>query len=148
MNRRLIGYTECVPTSSLTTNDIVVALKPEPAAVSAARRRLVDAGLDADLNHTVSLLASEVVTNSIRHAGMAPLDRLLLAARITPELVRVEVRDPGKGFDPDVRHSASGYGLRMLDMLANRWGVDRDERGCRVWFEVDRRRRRFDRDPR
>ena len=30
-------------------------------------------------------------------------------------------------------------------MLAARWGVDRDEQGTRVWFEVDRRRRRFPR---
>jgi hypothetical protein len=44
-----------------------------------------------------------------------------------------------------VRHGVSGYGLRMVDMLASRWGVDRDEHGCRVWFEIDRRRRRFDR---
>jgi hypothetical protein len=33
----------------------------------------------------------------------------------------------------------------MLDMLASRWSVDRADDGCRVWFEVDRRRRRFDR---
>jgi anti-sigma regulatory factor (Ser/Thr protein kinase) len=85
------------------------------------------------------------VTNCVRHAGLSEDDRMVLAARMTPELVRVEVRDPGPGFDPDVRHGAPGYGLRMLDMLSSRWGVDRDERGCRVWFEVDRRRRRFDR---
>ena len=127
-----------------TTNDIVTALRPEPAAVGAARRLMRD-GVDADLAHTVCLLTSEVVTNSIRHAGLTARDRIVLAARLGPEFVRVEVRDPGDGFDPDVRHGASGYGLRMLDMLASRWGVDRDENGCRVWFEVDRRRRRFDR---
>ena len=130
-----------------TTNDIVVALRPEPAAVGAARRLLVQEGrLDDDLNHTVSLLTSEVVTNSVRHAGLRRDERIVLAARVGPDFVRVEVRDPGTGFDPDVRHGAPGYGLRMLDMLAARWGVDRAESGCRVWFEVDRRRRRFDRD--
>ena len=135
-----------MPYASATTNDLVLALRPEPAAISGARRALIGAGLDADLNHTVTLLTSEVVTNSVRHAGLTPRDRILLAARLTPEHVRVEVRDPGKGFDPDVRHDASGYGLRMLDMLADRWGVDRVDNGCRVWFEIDRRRRRFDRD--
>jgi hypothetical protein len=30
-------------------------------------------------------------------------------------------------------------------MLSSRWGVDNDDRGTRVWFEVDRRRRRFQR---
>jgi anti-sigma regulatory factor (Ser/Thr protein kinase) len=125
---------------------VVTALRPEPAAVGAARRILVDRGLDSDLQHTVCLLTSEVVTNCVRHAGMKETDRILLAARLSADLVRVEVRDPGPGFDPGVRHGAPGYGLRMLDMLASRWSVDRDEKGCRVWFEVDRRRRRFDRD--
>ena len=129
-----------------TTNDLVVALRPEPAAVGAARRLLLHEALDDDLNHTVCLLVSEVVTNSVRHAGLNGRDRIVLAARLAREFVRVEVRDSGPGFDPEVRHEVSGYGLRMVDMLASRWGVDRDEKGCRVWFEVDRRRRRFDRD--
>lgn len=102
-------------------------------------------GLDPDLDHTVTLLTSEVVTNSIRHADMGPDGRIILAARLTPEMARVEVRDAGSGFDPDVRHDAQGFGLRMLDALASRWGVDRDDDGTRVWFEVDRRRRRFQR---
>ena len=111
----------------------------------ASRRVLVQEGLDEDLSHTVCLLTSELVTNSIRHAGLTERDRLVLAARLERDFVRVEVRDPGRGFDPDVRAGHSGYGLRMLDMLSDRWGVDRDEHGCRVWFEVNRRRRRFER---
>ena len=133
-------------TRTTSANDVVIALRPEPAAVSAARRTLVQEGLDPDLNHTVCLLTSEVVTNSIRHANLRESDRILLAARLTRDFVRVEIRDPGRGFDPDVRHAAPGYGLRMLEILSDRWGVDRVENGCRVWFEVDRRRRRFDRE--
>jgi two-component sensor histidine kinase len=102
-------------------------------------------GLDPDLDHTVCLLVSELVTNAIRHAGMGPNDRLVLAARLTDDWARVEVRDSGPGFEPDVRHGTPGFGLRMVDMLSARWGVDRDEQGARVWFEVDRRRRRFQR---
>ena len=125
-------------------NDLVVALPAQPEAARAARRLLVREGLDPDLDHTVTLLVSEVVTNSIRHAGEHG-DRIVLAARLTDDWARIEVRDSGPGFDPDVRHTAPGYGLRMLDMLSARWGVDRDEQGTRVWFEVDRRRRRFQR---
>lgn len=127
-------------------HDLVVGLRVDPKAVGAARRILVQEGIDPDLDHTVCLLTSELVTNSIRHADLDPEDKIVLAARMTPEFVRVEVRDNGPGFDPDVRHEVGGYGLRMLDMLATRWGVDADERGSRVWFEVDRRRRRFSRD--
>ncbi len=145
MIRAPIGYKNVVAHTS-TTNDLVVALRPEPAAVGAARRLLVQQGLDEDLSHTVCLLTSEIVTNSVRHAGLSDRERIVLAARLAPEFVRVEVRDPGDGFDPDVRHDTAGYGLRMLQILSSRWGVDRDENGCRVWFEVDRRRRRFDRD--
>ena len=128
-------------------NDVVTALRAKPEAVGAARRILVSKGLDADLDHTVCLLTSELVTNSIRHAGLGPDDRIVLAARLTPDFARVEVRDGGPGFDPDIRHQVGGFGLRMVDTLASRWGVDRDAAGStRVWFEVDRRRRRFDRD--
>lgn len=126
-------------------NDLVVALPVTPHAPSAARRLLITEGLDPDLDHTVCLLTSEVVTNAIRHSGGGENDRIVLAARLTPDFARVEVRDNGPGFDPDVRHDASGFGLRMLDTLAARWGVDNDDRGTRVWFEIDRRRRRFQR---
>ena len=126
-------------------HDLVVALRPTSQAAGAARRLLLREGLDADLDHTACLLTSELVSNSVRHAGLRAADRVVLAARLTPDFARIEVRDPGRGFDPDVRHRVDGFGLRMLDMLSSRWGVDRDEKGCRVWFEVDRRRRRFDR---
>lgn len=126
-------------------HDVVVALPSKPEAAGAARRLLVREGLDPDLDHTVCLLVSEIVTNSIRHSGSDGDGRIVLAARLTDDWARIEVRDPGPGFDPDIRHHATGYGLRMLDMLAARWGVDRDDQGTRVWFEVDRRRRRFPR---
>ena len=127
-------------------NDVVVGLRVDPKAAGAARRILVQEGIDPDLDHTVCLLTSELVSNCVRHAQMEPDDKIVLAARLTPEFARVEIRDSGPGFDPEVRHRADGYGLRMLDMLASRWGVDCDDRGSRVWFEVDRRRRRFRRD--
>lgn len=130
-----------------TSNDVVLALPVDPRASGAARRALVREGLDPDLDHTVCLLTSELVTNAIRHAGMGPNERIVLAARLEPNFARVEVRDTGPGFDPHVRTEARGHGLRLTDMLATRWGVDRDEGvGTRVWFEVDRRRRRFPRD--
>ena len=126
-------------------NDVVVALPVTPKASGATRRLLVSEGLDPDLDHTVCLLASEIVTNAIQHAGMRPDDRIVVAARLTPDHARVEVRDTGPGFDPGVREHVNGHGLRMVEMLSSRWGVDVDDRGTRVWFEVDRRRRRFDR---
>ena len=142
MIRRSRGnHLPVTPVSAQT--DVVVALPVTAKAVGAARRRLVAEGLDPDVDHTVCLLTSEVVTNAIRHAGMDEDDRIIVAARLTEDFARVEVRDTGDGFDPDIRHDTQGFGLRMMSMLASRWGVDVDESGTRVWFEVDRRTRRF-----
>jgi anti-sigma regulatory factor (Ser/Thr protein kinase) len=124
--------------------DILLAFSPVPDAVRTARHALRDRGLDADMDHTVSLLTSELVGNAIRHAGtLDPTERIVFHARLCEDHVRVEVADHGPGFDPEVRHESPGFGLRLVDKLATRWGVERTARGCRVWFEVDRRRGRF-----
>jgi two-component sensor histidine kinase len=118
-----------------------VSLPPVPESARRARRALVGGGLDPDLEHTVSLLATELVTNSIRH--VVGSDPIRLEAMFADGYARVDIVDAGPGFDPDVRHDVDGFGLRLVDKLASRWGVEcADE--TRVWFEVDRRRRRFD----
>jgi anti-sigma regulatory factor (Ser/Thr protein kinase) len=127
-------------------SDVLLALLPDPRAARQARRALVEAHVPEDLEHTVGLLATELIANSLRHAGLKDDARILFAARFVKDLVRVEVHDPGPGFDPEDRHDIRGYGLRMVDKLASRWGVDVGDDGTRVWFEIDHRRRRFDRE--
>ncbi len=125
-----------------------VCLPPATRSIGIARHALdrLSCELDEATLRNARLLVSELVTNAVRHARMAPDERIVLAARLEPDFARIEIRDTGRGFDPDVRAEARGYGLRLTDMLATRWGVDRDETaGTRVWFEVDRRRRRFSR---
>jgi len=63
-------------------------------------------------------------------------------ARLSEDFARVEVADQGDGFDPEGVQT-EGFGLRLLAKLASRWGVDCNERGCKVWFEIDRRSGRF-----
>jgi anti-sigma regulatory factor (Ser/Thr protein kinase) len=128
--------------TAATTPRLALRLPAEPASVRRVRRALTESGLDPDLDHTVVLLASELVTNSVRHAGQ---DDVEIEAFLRPGFARVEIADRGPGFDPEVRHTVHGFGLRLVDKLASRWGVEHDG-GTRVWFEVDRRRRRFDRD--
>ncbi len=124
--------------------DVRLALSPAPEAPARARRALADAGLDGDIDPTVTLLVSEVVSNAVRHAGLGPQQRIVLLARLERDFAHVEVYDAGGGFDPEVRHRAEGFGLRLLDKLATRWGSERGD-GCAVWFEVDARRgRRFE----
>ena len=140
------GHMRDVSPFTQAPSDVLLALPPDPRAARQARRALTEARIPEELEHTVGLLVTELIANSLRHAGLAEDQRILFAARFVPDLVRVEVHDPGPGFDPDERMGGRGYGLRMVDKLASRWGVEVEDDGTRVWFEVDRRRRRFDRD--
>jgi anti-sigma regulatory factor (Ser/Thr protein kinase) len=83
-----------------------------------------------------------VVGNAVRHAGLRTDQRIVFFARLSEDFAHVEVADQGGGFDPETVES-EGYGLRLLTKLASRWDVDCTERGCKVWFEVDRRPGRF-----
>jgi two-component sensor histidine kinase len=132
-----------MPLMATQPKTFTVELPPVPESARRARRALMAGGLDPDLDHTVSLLATELVTNSVRHAGV-PGD-IRIDAILAEGFARIEVVDGGRGFDPEVRHEVNGFGLRLVDKLASRWGVEREPHCTRVWFEVDRRRRRFDR---
>ncbi len=133
-----------MPPVTTRPTDVRLALPPLPESGARARRALLRGGLDPDLDHTTTLLVTELVSNAIKHAGLGPDDRIVVLAAMEPDFARVEVHDGGPGFDPEVRRSTKGHGLRLVDTLASRWGVEHAT-GTRVWFEVDRRRRRFDR---
>ena len=99
--------------------------------------------LDPVMLSDVRLLVSEVVTNSVKHAGAGPDDSITMEVMIRPELVRIEVRDLGDGFEPPTpspdTDKDSGWGLFLGEQLADGWGV-REEGGTCVWFELSRRR--------
>jgi two-component sensor histidine kinase len=122
--------------------EVLLALEPRAESARLARRALLSNGLDEDLEHTVSLLATEIVGNAVRHAGLRLDQRIVFFARLRDDFARIEVADNGHGFDPE-KVQTEGYGLRLLEKLADRWGVDRTDRGCKVWFEIDRRSGRF-----
>jgi anti-sigma regulatory factor (Ser/Thr protein kinase) len=127
---------------STPTSEVLLALPARPDAARQARRELLTRGLDEDVSHTVTLLTTELISNAIRHANMDPRsDRIVFFGRMQPDLVHIEVGDSGPGFEPG--ESEGGLGMRLLDKLASRWGCERSGQGFRVWFEVDRRTRRF-----
>jgi two-component sensor histidine kinase len=126
-----------VPTVT-DTREVLLALEPRPESARLTRRALHAHGLNEDIEHTVTLLATEVVGNAVRHASLRSDQRIVFFARLNDDFARIEVADPGAGFDPQSVET-DGYGLRLLEKLATRWGVD-STKGCRVWFEVDRRR--------
>lgn len=110
-----------------------------------ARARTALRSLERTLGEVRSdaeLLVSELVTNSVVHAQA---DRVEVCATADADYVRIEVSDPGPGFDREgARREPSprgegGYGLNIVEILADRWGVMRDGH-ARVWLEIDRAR--------
>lgn len=120
--------------------DIDLHLRPNIEAPAEARRRLeaLRPSLDDLLVEDAMLLVSEIVSNSVRHASLDSSDSIEVRVRGSRSMLHVDVVDPGPGFDPkDLRPSrdSGGWGLRLLDRLATRWGVERNH-VTRVWFEL------------
>jgi anti-sigma regulatory factor (Ser/Thr protein kinase) len=121
------------------------SLTPNLDAATAARRALagLDSQIDDDLLTRSRLAVSEVVTNSVKHAQLRPREAIDLEVWVLPDRLHVEVTDRGPGFknrvarpDPDGA-AAGGWGLWLVDQLADGWGVDLSH-STRVWMEFDR----------
>lgn len=90
------------------------------------------------------LLATELLTNSIRHAALTDGDLILLRVLTLQGAIRMEVEDAGRGSgtpvlrEPDLQHGG-GLGLYLLDEMADRWGVEAQtgqSPGTLVWCEI------------
>jgi two-component sensor histidine kinase len=119
-------------------------LEAQPGAVSEARSwaAAVTRGLlDPDQTQSLRLIVSELVTNALRHG--ADGERIDLAVTPKPEFLCVQVTDDGPGLAPRPRaletEEVGGFGLFFVEQLARRWGVTRENRRTRVWFELDYR---------
>jgi len=121
---------------------IKLSLAGGPEAAVTARRALgrLRSDLDGPTLESLRLLVSELVSNAVRHAGAPNVDLLVMVTRPS---VRVEVADPGPGFEPEGRRRdqdpEGGWGLFLVASLADRWGVAREGSRTRVWFELERR---------
>jgi len=117
-------------------------LRPDPAAVSEARGALtaLEPSLTREGFHTLRLLVTELVSNSVRHGCSDRSNEIDLVVRASPHKLRVVVEDSGVGFAASDRPSRgageSGWGLHLVERLSRRWGVERDGT-TRVWFELE-----------
>jgi anti-sigma regulatory factor (Ser/Thr protein kinase) len=97
-------------------------------------------GIGGSLCQSLILLVSEVVSNAVRHSSADPGEPVGFEASFGEPAIGVTVTDAGKGFTPRPRDPArthDGYGLYLLEKVADRWGVD-SRGGTKVWFELAR----------
>ena len=119
-----------------------LALESSLEAGHAARVAIADGypSLPEPARTDLMLLVTELVTNAVRHGG----DRGDLPIRLevghNDGHMRVQVEDPGATFIPPPAilsgDSAGGWGLFLVDQVADRWGVSPASAGTRVWFEL------------
>ena len=117
-------------------------LTEERGAAAAARQALREGNgmLPAAIRDDVLLLVTELVTNAVRHAGAGPERPLRLQLLRGPRWVVVAVGDRGSGFtwhpSPPRGNESGGWGLFLVDQIADSWGVECTTSGTRVWFEI------------
>ena len=84
----------------------------------------------------MTLLVSELITNSVKYGGEGPVRLEIINA---PDRIRAEIVDQGVGFTPKQRDDdlsrVGGWGLHLTEELTDRWGTY--EGSTHVWFEID-----------
>ncbi|HEU4910485.1 MAG TPA: SpoIIE family protein phosphatase [Actinomycetes bacterium] len=133
--RRTTGRDGLTALRLLISDDLAAIGRARPVVEGALVRWGVPGAAE-----TCVLLATELITNAVRHSGTT----VELRVGLSGGLVAMEVHDDGPGT-PQLRQPGrddeSGRGLVLLDRLSDRWGVRRSPRGGKsVWFEVPGRR--------
>jgi len=119
-----------------------LALPPVAASAAQARTAVRTAVGERALGRAddAALLVSEICTNAIKHAR----SELTLRVWAEPARLRISVEDregatlprPGRAArgDPEAE---SGWGLLLVEALADAWGIQTTAGGKRVWFDLD-----------
>jgi anti-sigma regulatory factor (Ser/Thr protein kinase) len=87
------------------------------------------------------LLLTEVLTNAITHGSLEDGQTISVCLRVSAGDLVVEVADPGPAFTPRGRSvgagAGSGWGLFLVDRIADDWGVAvQPSGGVVVWFRL------------
>jgi anti-sigma regulatory factor (Ser/Thr protein kinase) len=110
-------------------------------APQSARRALEEHfgdSIDRNVLASVELLTTELVSNAVRHGGAGEDQTVVLHLATTGTCLRVEVCDPGAGFEAGrpTPYGEGGYGLFLVSEVSSRWGVSHEDGNC-AWFEMD-----------
>ena len=108
-----------------------------PGLARAATREVLTSWQVAHLAESALLIVSELVTNSVKHS-QGSLLRLQMQA--TGTRIRIEVHDADPRWPQPCTPAAldeSGFGLVLVNALADKWGVCDDATGKAVWVELE-----------
>jgi anti-sigma regulatory factor (Ser/Thr protein kinase) len=118
-------------------------LTPLPTAPGLGRHSVLGM-LDwapSEARDRIELLVSELLTNSVIHAGLTWDETVDIRLTCGGQSIRVEVADPGRSFRAvpvEPRAGALGqWGVFLVSTLSDRWGLKDLDRGKAVWFEID-----------
>lgn len=123
----------------------VVLLPHAPTSVSAARRHLsadlTASGVHDSVIDDATVIVSELLSNSLRHARPLPSGQIQVAWSREGDCVHVAVTDGGSATEPRRGRPAlsalGGRGLGIVETLAENWGVKHDESGATtVWAQL------------
>jgi anti-sigma regulatory factor (Ser/Thr protein kinase) len=127
---------------SVTIEKLVLITVPcDARAPATVRAQLSNVEPRASSVGDVLLVASELVTNAVRHSGCSPEDELLVRVSVRPDLLLISVQDPGRSgldaarVDPGAGERPGGWGLNIVERLSRTWGTARGEGYC-VWAEL------------
>jgi anti-sigma regulatory factor (Ser/Thr protein kinase) len=114
--------------------DVVFEFVHDDSAPSDARRALAPIVDSDSLAEDVNVVASELVSNVVRHTQ----DGGRMDAW-SGNPFRVEVRDSSPAMPvPEADRPEGGFGLRIVDALSSDWGAERLVDGKVVWAELGR----------
>jgi two-component sensor histidine kinase len=133
--------------SSSTARDdpgdtLVFELAPDLTAGSRARRQVLagNGTLPSSVLDDVLLLVTELVTNAVLHSSAASDWLVRVELHHASGFVRVAVSDDGSGFSADAPlegNEVGGWGLALVDRIADRWAVAPAGSGTCAWFEIE-----------
>jgi anti-sigma regulatory factor (Ser/Thr protein kinase) len=125
-----------------TTTRVELRLPHASSAAELGRRaveRSLRGTIPAQRLDEVKLMCDELVANAVLHARPERDGAVGLRIEVLADRVRIVVTDGSPQFEWSTRASAElagGFGLVLVDRLADRWGLSRGEQKA-VWFEVD-----------
>lgn len=123
-------------------DSLQLTLACDSAAPGAVRQALSSLRGLGPLLGDALLVASELVTNAVRHSGATEQDMLHVRVARSKNHLVITVHDPGNSrtdahIPPCPEVPFGGVGLRVVDQLADRWGTDRKrDDGYSVWAEL------------